>query len=461
MTRPMTSAALVALMLTLTACGGDDTPTTTTPAADSGSDGSGSGSGDGGSGSGDGSSGDGSSGDGSSGDGSSGDGSGSTQTLEIKTGLDLVVTGGATASLKADIGDATGATVTWEQTAGPSVSLSDVTSLTPSFTAPNVSTSTMLTFTATVDDGASEPASETMSVEVWAPFDQSDNTNLGDFSGNDGWACDVELSIDSAYNEDAQGSNTSISINAIPNHTVGTFPNAGNPNTISEQSYMFEIPLNPTKTNTATDTRIFGVATSGAFFERETAECFNNEQSCEWRYEAITPGVASNAGGTNWAGSRFNWIGTDCNNAHVQPTGNYHYHGLPEALVNELGDAGDKMTMVGHAADGFPIYARWGYTDPNDANSAIVRIKASYEVKSGTRPSGPGGAYSGIFLQDWEYVSGSGDLDECSGRFGVTPEHPEGIYHYYLTDDYPYVPLCVFGQVADNAFTAAPGGPPQ
>src|SRR5882724_5262030 len=32
-----------------------------------------------------------------------------------------------------------------------------------------------------------------------------------------------------------------IQSNGIPNHTTGEFPNAGNPNTISEQSYVFRM----------------------------------------------------------------------------------------------------------------------------------------------------------------------------------------------------------------------------
>jgi hypothetical protein len=40
---------------------------------------------------------------------------------------------------------------------------------------------------------------------------------------------------------------------------------------------------------------------------------------------------------------------------------------------------------------------------------------------------------------------GSGDLDECNGRMGVTPEFPDGIYHYYATDSYPFFQRCVKG----------------
>lgn len=61
----------------------------------------------------------------------------------------------------------------------------------------------------------------------------------------------------------------------------------------------------------------------------------------------------------------------------------------------------------------------------------------------------------GTFSQDWEYVEATGDLDECNGRFGVTPEFPSGIYHYYATDSYPYFQGCVNGEAESDA-----GGPP-
>ncbi len=50
----------------------------------------------------------------------------------------------------------------------------------------------------------------------------------------------------------------------------------------------------------------------------------------------------------------------------------------------------------------------------------------------------------GSYLQDYEYVSGLGDLDEYNGRWCVTPEYPTGTYAYFVTLDstgalaYPY-----------------------
>ena len=60
----------------------------------------------------------------------------------------------------------------------------------------------------------------------------------------------------------------------------------------------------------------------------------------------------------------------------------------------------------------------------------------------------------GSFRQDWEYIAGSGDLDECNGRTGVTPEFPAGIYYYAITDTYPFIHRCVKGVVTSS------GGPP-
>ena len=53
----------------------------------------------------------------------------------------------------------------------------------------------------------------------------------------------------------------------------------------------------------------------------------------------------------------------------------------------------------------------------------------------------------GAFTQDYEFVEGLGDLDQCNGRFGVTPEFPDGIYYYVVTDDFPFFTRCLKGDV--------------
>ena len=60
----------------------------------------------------------------------------------------------------------------------------------------------------------------------------------------------------------------------------------------------------------------------------------------------------------------------------------------------------------------------------------------------------------GTFQQDYSYVAASGDLDESNGRTGVTPEFPSGIYHYYITDTYPYIQRCIACSGAHDACAA-------
>ena len=221
--------------------------------------------------------------------------------------------------------------------------------------------------------------------------------------------------------------------NGIPGHSIGQFPNPGNPNAISTQSHRFEIPLEPSGEGGALRRSRVGVAVNGVPLDPGTAEYYNDDRSSGWRYEALSGAIN---------------LGVDCNNAHVQPTGTYHYHGIPEGLLS----GGERMELVGYAADGYPLYARYGIGE-----DGVTRVmQASYRLKSGERPSGPGGPYDGTFVQDHEYVEGLGDLDECNGRIGQTPEFGE-TYHYVLTDEFPFVPRCTVA-AQDQSFEMR--GPP-
>ena len=245
-----------------------------------------------------------------------------------------------------------------------------------------------------------------------------------------------------------------ITSNGLPDHETGRFPSRGNPNSIRPQSYTFKVPLEPrpaTEHVRAGGRTLFGVALNGVVFDPGTAEFWQNDRRGDWNYEAIGGAID---------------LGLDQSNAHVQPTGAYHYHGLPVDLVRKLArEASDKrMTLVGWAADGYPIYAMNGYADPRDPKSGLKKLTPSYRLQKGTRPGtpdGPGGKYDGTFTRDYEYVEGLGDLDECNGREGVTPEFPEGTYYYVLTEAFPQVPRLFHG-TPDESFRKAggPGGPP-
>jgi hypothetical protein len=235
-----------------------------------------------------------------------------------------------------------------------------------------------------------------------------------------------------------------IQANGWPDHQPGQFPNRGNPNTISEQNYNFRVPITPQLAPSPTSSARwwFGVAVNGVPFEPGTAEFWNGEGGSGWNYEA--------KGG-------FINLGLDENNAHVQPQGSYHYHGLPSGLIVRLGGEGRKMVLVGWAADGFPIYTAYAHSNMREATSPLRKVRSSYRVKKGEQPDGPGGTYDGRFTADWEYVKDLGDLDECNGQFGVTPEFPQGVYHYHLTEQFPYISR-LFRGTPDPSFQKR-GGP--
>ena len=223
--------------------------------------------------------------------------------------------------------------------------------------------------------------------------------------------------------------------NGLPDHETGEFPNAQNPNSISAQMYDIELPASPITNDQPSGYSLpqpFGIALNGVPFDPLAAEFYQRDFDSGWQYEALGGGIQ---------------LGLDGQNAHVQPTGAYHYHGIPADVVSSWSST-THGPLIGWGGDGFPIYVRTGYRDESDASSPIINLQSSYQIRSGTRPDGPGGAYDGTYIQDYEYVEGSGDLDESNGRFGVTPEFPNGTYHYILTDVFPTIPRSFRGDLA-------------
>ncbi len=187
---------------------------------------------------------------------------------------------------------------------------------------------------------------------------------------------------------------------------------------------------------------------------------------------------------------------------HQPGTGQYHYHVTPVCLRAELNDnitilrnsrtgpAYAEQTsgwrhspILGWALDGYPIYGPYGYSVPTDPTSPVKRIKSSFQLRSiTTRTSLPtwslpnhtgisqtlsasqyGPAVStqyplGRYLEDFDYIAGSGDLDQYNGRFAVTPEFPQGTYAYYTTLDsnglpaFPYILAGQFYGTASGSF---------
>lgn len=228
-----------------------------------------------------------------------------------------------------------------------------------------------------------------------------------------------------------------ITANGIPDHSPGRFPNRNNPNAIAPQQHRYRVPLTPVVARRLVPVGLntFGVAVNGVPFDPGAAEWYQRNPRSGWQVEAL--------------GGLMN-LGLDQHHAHVQPTGAYHYHGVPTGLVAGHAHPG-QMQLLGWAADGYPIYHGRAHQDPWDATSPVVAMRPSYRLRAGTRAGGPGGPHDGSYVQDWEFVQGLGDLDLCNGRSGVTPEFPQGVYYYMVTAEFPFIPRYWAG-VPDQSF---------
>ena len=254
---------------------------------------------------------------------------------------------------------------------------------------------------------------------------------------------DVEAPAQNKVTITVKGDKRIIESNGLPDHKVAKFPNRGNPNAIAEQKYHLEVPANPQPAKGGSTGRMmsaWGVALNGVVFDPGTAEVYNDgERSSPWHYEALTSNTTMGTTPKIRGG-----LGLDENHGHVQPNGAYHYHGLPTLLLERLSGGEKKMTHIGWAADGYPVYAIYAYANAEDPKSALKNMKSSYRLKTADRggdgKTTPTGKPDGSFALDFEYVAGSGDLDEFGGRSGVTPEFPKGTYYYVLTEDFPFIP---------------------
>ena len=232
---------------------------------------------------------------------------------------------------------------------------------------------------------------------------------------------DLEISADS--------NQCVLSSNSIPNHDFndGT---PGFPNDVGEVNESFEIPLIPAFAGAPTALTIDrdnAILLNGVKVDVLAAACFgvgDERTGCgninqPWRFDPM---------------HGPNGFNVDTRNAHAQPDGAYHYHGPPPV---SNGDANTISGVIGFAADGFPIFGPFF-----DANGVIRQATSSYSLRAGSRPDGtgePGGTYDGTFRDDYEYIAGQGDLDECNGMTIA------GQYGYYVTDNFPYVVGCFSG----------------
>jgi len=237
--------------------------------------------------------------------------------------------------------------------------------------------------------------------------------------------------------------NVYVSCTCIPGYDIG--PWTGNPNIPANQNFLFKITRSPQpNTGTAVNTPMghIGVWSNGvSIFNAKDGFSYNNQGV--WNRNAI---VAEGISFDNCLG-------------HPAPNGEYHHHLNPTCLYDDSTGA-VHSSIIGYAFDGYPVYGAYG-NDSANGNGTIRQMFSSYRLRSMTTrttlPNGTvlspaqygpavNGTYPlGLYLEDFEYVAGLGDLDEHNGRFCVTPDYPLGTYAYFVTLDsnlvaaYPYV----------------------
>ncbi|OZG75381.1 hypothetical protein BTA51_03105 [Hahella sp. CCB-MM4] len=248
--------------------------------------------------------------------------------------------------------------------------------------------------------------------------------------------------------------------NDIPNHDFNDH-SAHFATNVSEQNLSFRFPINPTPAykpsplalGTSEAVLLNGVVIdllAAACYDtgreplgREKIGCDHRSADHPWRYDPMSP---------------LNDFGTDEHNAHTQPNGKYHYHGNPLAMFRTHCENTDAASpVIGYAADGYPIY---GSCIKDSATGEIREAQPSYKLKNNGGPrqavsgystprAGIGNIatnnYDGQFRGDYEYVAGTGDLDECNGMT------VDGQYGYYITNSFPWVNNCFRGKV-DSSF---------
>ena len=248
--------------------------------------------------------------------------------------------------------------------------------------------------------------------------------------------------------------------NNWPGHAYGPF---GGVNTLAAQDFEYSMCLYPamgpgiTPIDETSGTQgcaggiIFGVSEIGINYSPFARLYFANPDT----------GVENTA----WHIEADFFLNMDLNGGHVNNVSRYHYHNIPlDYFMNDLNiDGTTHSPVLGYAADGFPIYYKYLYTDAIDINSGITVFQSSHALISGTRPgdgiTAPDGAYDGLYVEDYEYIDAQSELDECGGRFGITPDYPNGTYYYVLTDNWPYIPRCLKGESVDNSFRIGPNCP--
>ena len=298
-------------------------------------------------------------------------------------------------------------------------------------------------------------------------IDDCNNTcETTDVLSYDNIDCSYTPSNPSVYYEFIEQNDRVVYSNNYPNHTFNYVADR-----IPEPYYrVYKFDLRPKLSGQVTNltrangrpVNFFGIALNGVYMMPAPATPFifedvnTGQYNWDWVFEPTTN-----------IGDGRGFVALDCASAHVNPNSGYHYHGNMFEYVEELeqgisslNSPPTEVLQVGWAADGFPVLYRFG----PDKEGNIKEMFPSFQLKSGVRPgdgiSAPCGSYSGKYTNDFGYVAGKGDLDECNGiEAPVTLTTAQGEetfeYYYVVTQDFPQISRCIKGNFNDSFISSA------
>lgn len=263
-----------------------------------------------------------------------------------------------------------------------------------------------------------------------------------------------------------------FSSNNTPNHDVGGNTTTGKDfaSIVRENSINFELKIakQPTKQSVpiyidkiAGMLTLNGILLNGVDLDMDSAFCYHPD---------INASLNVGLGTREQCGLDADWYAIPANNPEIVTLdefaghafdGRYHYHGDNAGLSNydEFSSAphisdvdASGSPVIGFAPDGFPIYGHYFYDTELGSLRKPLSSWKTYTIQRQTPNGSDIAAPSidthprGMFVEDWYYENGVGDLDECNG---MTDAY--GNYGYYYTETYPYGPICVFGN-PDSSF---------
>jgi hypothetical protein len=211
-----------------------------------------------------------------------------------------------------------------------------------------------------------------------------------------GWGDNVEISTD--------GATFTYRSNGVPNHEVADeylMPDEGSPcafvaspdcmhvETSDEAIAEYEIDFTFTTEPELVD-EVFKPTAGPMGLMISGSSVYNPFEA-----DGTTVAMASNFTIPDAQGNDVAFMDDCMAHPSPHPAAQYHYHGLPHCVIEQVDEHEGPSHMIGIAFDGFPIYGDRDI-DGNPIDPA--------------------------------------DLDECNGLDRPTPEFPDGIYHYVLTD---------------------------